>query len=215
MIAQITLATMLFSMLAFGGLYIYSVFPAHLERRMGADAFRRCGRFRKASFTFLFLFAICEVVTIFLPMDFPLPHRLFPGWYWLLSAAIGVLLMLPATMILRAAQRAAKSESFAPSQRSTMYGGIYQRIRHPQMVGDLLYWFALAFLLNSPVLLLVNLLWIPINLVMAFAEELDLMLRFGEGYVAYRRSVPMLIPRNIATTDDQQRPPYTPEHESR
>ncbi len=62
------------------------------------------------------------------------------------------------------------------------------------MIGDLLYWFALVFFLNSPFLLIVNILWIPVNIVMMLAEEKDLELRYGESYVLYKKRTAMVIP---------------------
>jgi methanethiol S-methyltransferase len=195
MISIICLIVMLFSMLVFGGLYVYSVLPAHLEAKIGEKAYKQCGIVRKISFVFLFVFTAAEICYVFFPITSAIPRYFFPGWYWLLSVFIGVIISVPATMIMKAATDAAKNESYSPQKANTMYGGIYNYIRHPQMIGDLLYWFVVVFFLNSPFLLLINLLWIPINIVMMLAEEKDLELRYGEVYLNYKKRTARFFPK--------------------
>ena len=70
-----------------------------------------------------------------------------------------------------------------------LYGGIYKKMRHPQAVGELPYWWVFAFALHSPFLVLYSLVWIPLFIIMSWAEERDLVIRYGEAYEEYRRRV--------------------------
>jgi methanethiol S-methyltransferase len=71
--------------------------------------------------------------------------------------------------------------------------GPYRRVRHP------LYLFSLLLIWSQPDLtaerLLFNLLWTAWIVVGSILEERDLVAAFGDDYRAYRRDVPMLIPR--------------------
>jgi protein-S-isoprenylcysteine O-methyltransferase Ste14 len=68
-----------------------------------------------------------------------------------------------------------------------MYGGIYSRLRHPQAVGEVFLFMVIALLLNSPFLTLFSLIYFPIFILMCYAEEQDLLLRYGERYADYCR----------------------------
>ena len=60
-----------------------------------------------------------------------------------------------------------------------MYGGIYQKIRHPQAVGEFPLWWVIAFLVHSPFLVLFSFLYVPVWYSLCLAEERDLVLRYG------------------------------------
>jgi protein-S-isoprenylcysteine O-methyltransferase Ste14 len=76
-----------------------------------------------------------------------------------------------------------------------MYSGIYERIRHPQAIGELPVWWVIAFLLHSPFLALVSFIWVPIFIAICWAEERDLLVRYGETYAAYREGTGAVIPK--------------------
>lgn len=65
-----------------------------------------------------------------------------------------------------------------------MFGGIYQKIRHPQ-AWEALLWFVLAFALHSPFLVLFSFLGLLGEYLMIRAEERDLIIRFGKAYEQY------------------------------
>lgn len=66
-----------------------------------------------------------------------------------------------------------------------MFGGIYTRMRHPQAVGEVVLWWVIAFLLHSPFLAVYSFIFIPIFILMCFAEEQDLLWRYGDAYIEY------------------------------
>jgi methanethiol S-methyltransferase len=81
--------------------------------------------------------------------------------------------------------RDAGEETLRPKKEHTMYGGIYTQIRHPQAVGEVFAWLTIAFLLNSPFLVLFSLIYFPIFIMLCLAEEQDLLWRYGEAYAEY------------------------------
>lgn len=73
--------------------------------------------------------------------------------------------------------------------------GVYSRVRHPQYLGAILSHIGASFLLSAYYSLLVTVLVIAINWVLCWKEEKELVREFGEEYLMYRDSVPMLFPR--------------------
>ena len=76
-----------------------------------------------------------------------------------------------------------------------MYGGIYNKIRHPQSLGEVWVAHILALVLNSTFLFLFAFVWIPVFYWMTVVEERDLILRYGEPYIEYRERVGMYFPK--------------------
>lgn len=91
--------------------------------------------------------------------------------------------------------RDAGEETMVVKKEHTMYGGIYEKIRHPQAVGELPFWWVIAFLLHSPFLVLYSFVWIPIFIAMCLAEERDLRIRYGQAYVEYQKRTGFLLPK--------------------
>ncbi len=180
------------SMFLYCFFYSISVLPEHLTKMLKNNSYKTCGNIRKISFVFLLIFFIIQILVVFILNS--KNEVFFNSWGWIISAIIGVVIAIPAGLIMRAATKAAKGESYSPDKNNKMYGGIYQIIRHPQMIGDILYWFVIVFLLNSKTLFYINLLWIPLNLVIAFIEEYDLKERFGDEYTNYIKRTNMVIP---------------------
>jgi protein-S-isoprenylcysteine O-methyltransferase Ste14 len=87
--------------------------------------------------------------------------------------------------------------------------GPYRWVRHP------LYFFILVMVWSCPDLaadrLLFNLLWTGWIIAGALFEERDLVAEFGDGYRAYQKKVPMLIPwkGRAARFCEKEKPPYS------
>jgi protein-S-isoprenylcysteine O-methyltransferase Ste14 len=73
--------------------------------------------------------------------------------------------------------------------------GVYSRVRHPQYLGAILSHVGASFLLSAYYSLLMTVLVIAIDWVLCWKEEKELVREFGEEYLKYRESVPMLFPR--------------------
>lgn len=187
MIAWINFVILLIATVLVPYFYIKSVQPVALERKIGPAAWKRCARYRLVSIVFMTITVINYIIYYFYPLPLPLPQR-FP-WPWPVSVAIGVLILIPAFYLLIRGSKDAGEETMQPSPEHTMYGGIYEKMRHPQAVGESITWLGGAFLLDSPFLVLYSLVWLPIYYLMCRAEERDLVLRFGPAYTDYMQRV--------------------------
>jgi protein-S-isoprenylcysteine O-methyltransferase Ste14 len=179
----------------FGVLYFYvkSVGPAALEQKIGPEAYRRCSIYRWIAGGLMGVTAANYVVHVFYPLPIGLPET-FPWPYWV-SALIAVLIALPSGYIMLLGIRDAGEETMAPKKEHTLYRGIYEKIRHPQALGEMpLYW-VFAFLCHSPFLVLYSFIWIPVFYYMCVAEERDLVLRYGHPFIEYQQRTGMFIPR--------------------
>ncbi|MGO9409753.1 MAG: methyltransferase family protein [Spirochaetia bacterium] len=86
------------------------------------------------------------------------------------------------------------SEAHHPERVVTT--GIYARVRHPQYLGFLLMHVGFSVLMSGTYSLIATLLIFMMLYAFARKEEVELMREFGgDEYDAYRRTVPMLIPR--------------------
>jgi methanethiol S-methyltransferase len=84
----------------------------------------------------------------------------------------------------------AGEETMKPKRDHEMYVGIYERIRHPQALGEFPLWWVIAFLVHSPFLVL-----FPVRYYFCVAEERDLIIRYGAPYEEYRDRVGFWIPK--------------------
>ncbi len=184
------------TMLWYTVFYILSVRPAQLEAKIGEKAYSKCTTLRRISFVGMGLSMLLEVLYFFFPLDIGLPLRLLNGWIgWVISIVIGVAFTVFATVIIKKVSKVAP-DSFAPQKKNEMFGGIYDKIRHPQAIADVGYWFAFAFLFNSPFLLIAAIIWIPINYIIVLSEEKDLRIRYGQSYIDYMKHTNRFVPRN-------------------
>ena len=73
--------------------------------------------------------------------------------------------------------------------------GIYARVRNPRYLAVLLGMTGFALILNYPALYLTVAACVPAGWLLIVLEERELEERFGDEYLAYKKSVPRLIPR--------------------
>jgi protein-S-isoprenylcysteine O-methyltransferase Ste14 len=173
--------------------YIKSVGPAALEKKIGPTAYRRCGQYREASTVAMMITVINFVVYYFYPLPIPIP-RFFPRDYSL-TATVATIILIPSLYVEYRGVRAAGSEALFPRQEHTLYGGIYNTIRHPQALGEAWIALAMALYLNSPFLALFSLIYFPAFYYFCIAEEKDLVIRYGQPYVEYRNRTGMFLPK--------------------
>ena len=193
MIAWINLIVMIASAFLMLYFYVKSVSPAALEKKIGDSAYARCKRYRIIASVFETIALINYVVYFFYPLPVPLP-RTFP-WDWWISIVIAIAIAIPAGYLMWRGLKDAGEESLAPKKEHSLYGGIYEKVRHPQATGELPFWWVAAFILNSPFLALFSIIWIPIFYIFCWAEERDLAMRYGEPYLEYKRNTGFLIPK--------------------
>jgi protein-S-isoprenylcysteine O-methyltransferase Ste14 len=182
-----------FAALIFATLFFLSVSPAALENVIGPVAYRRCGRDRVVAVIFEFVTLVNYVLYRFYPLPVPLPNA-FP-WPWWVSTLIALVIGVPSIALMVIGMKDAGEEAVIPKKEHTMYGGIYNRIRHPQAAGEVFGWLWIAFLLHSPFLVAFSLIYFPVFLIMCWAEDHDLLLRYGEAYAEYCRRTGAFFPR--------------------
>lgn len=193
MLAWINVSVLVVSTLLTLYFYVRSAGPAALEKKIGPTAYKKCARYRFTAAAFMTLASISYVAYVFFPLPVPLPSTL--PWPWWVSALIAVAIAVPSGYVWWRGMRDAGEETMVPKEEHALFGGIYEKIRHPQAAGELPFWWVIAFLLHSPFLVLYSFVWIPIFVVMCLAEERDLLIRYGEEYEQYRQRTGFVIPR--------------------
>jgi protein-S-isoprenylcysteine O-methyltransferase Ste14 len=93
---------------------------------------------------------------------FPSPILGELPWKRWLSVLIALLIGIPALLIMFKGIRDSGKEGLSPSKEHTMFGGIYDWVRHPQTSGGVLLWFAIAIGSHSSFLILFSFAWLPI-----------------------------------------------------
>jgi protein-S-isoprenylcysteine O-methyltransferase Ste14 len=193
MIPWINLAILIVSSFLFTIFYVKSVSPAALEKRIGDSAYNKCIAYRMIASIFMMVAAITYVLYYWFPIPMPLPDA-FPWAYWV-SAVIAVAIAIPSLYLMLRGIKDAGEETMRPKKEHEMYGGIYERIRHPQAVGEFPLWWVIAFLVHSPFLVLFSFLYVPVWYYLCVAEERDLLIRYGIAYEEYCRRVGFWLPK--------------------
>lgn len=194
MIAWINFAALLIGGFLMTWLYLMSVRPAALEKKIGAKAYKLCGKYRMFSTPFM----LTITANYILYRWFPIPIDPFPArfsWPYWVSIVIAVIIAIPSIYLEIRSTMDAKSEALLPEKSHTLYKGIYEKIRHPMALGEVPLWWVIAFLANSPFMVAFSFIWIPVWYWWCLAEEKDLLLRYGEEYEAYRRQTGMFFPK--------------------
>jgi protein-S-isoprenylcysteine O-methyltransferase Ste14 len=179
--------------------YIWSVSPAALEQRIGEIAYEKSARNRKIATVAYYLMFLNYVIYYFFPLSTPLPD-FFPWDYWI-TAAVALGLCIPSMSLMYIGARDAGEETLTPKKEHRLYGGIYDKVRHPQALGEV--WLALiiALFLNSPLLALLSLIFFPIFYYFCVVEERDLVIRYGQDYIDYRERTGMFFPKREKSND--------------
>lgn len=193
MIPWINFVILITSSALFTIFYVKSVSPAALEGRIGRLAYRKCAIYRMVAAIFMTVAAANYVLYYWFPLPLPLSTT-FP-WPWFVSAVIAACIAVPSLYLMHRGIEDAGEETMKPKREHEMFGGIYERIRHPQAVGELFLWWVLAFMVHSPFLVLFSIVYIPVWYYFCVAEEKDLLLRYGSDYKEYRQRVGFWIPK--------------------
>jgi len=194
MIAWINFAILIFATLLFLYYYVLSVSPATREKIFGAGEYARCGQDRAIAIGFEMITVVSYVVYFFYPLATPLPDK-FPWDLWI-SIVIAVAIGIPSIWLMAVGMKDAGEEAIRPKKEHSMYGGIYAKIRHPQAEGEVFIWLVIALLLNSPFLALFSFVYFPVFLLMCFAEEQDLLWRYGDAYAEYCKRTGAFFPKS-------------------
>ncbi len=142
MLPWINFGVLIASSLLFTLFYVKSVSPAALEKQIGASAYQKCSTYRLIASLFMMVVAVNYVLYYWFPLPLPLPNT-FP-WPWWVSAAIAAGIAFPSLYLMVRGVKDAGEETMRPKREHKMYGGIYERIRHPQALGEFPLWWVIA-----------------------------------------------------------------------
>lgn len=177
-------------------LYVIGVSPARLEQKIGKRSYKYCGLIRTVSMFFLLIVIISYVIYALYPLSLSIPAS-FPWNYWI-SLLIAIVITIPSLCLMIRALIDAGTEAAIPKKEHTMFRGIYEKIRHPQAVGELPLWFAISFFIHSLHMAIFSIVWIPVWYWWCIAEEKDLLIRYGDNYVNYMELTGRFFPKRSA-----------------
>jgi len=179
--------------------YIKSVYPATLSQKIGLKAYARCAYYRITASFFELVTILNYLFYFFLPLPLNFPQ--FFIWDYWISIFIALVILTPSLYIMLKGVKDAGREALFPDKDHTLYSGIYEKIRHPQALGEAFIWWSVALIFNSPFLLLYSIIWIPIFYWFCRSEEEDLIVRYGEPYIEYKKRTGMFFPKRKQNTD--------------
>ena len=80
------------------------------------------------------------------------------------------------------------SFSIAPQAKQLVTSGVYSKVRHPVYTFGILLFLGLAMYVSRPWFLMGALVLVPVQVARARAEEKVLIEKFGDEYIAYKKS---------------------------
>ncbi len=184
---------MIISYFVFGWLYILSVQPMKRKESRGESAWRECSILRSISGIFMFIITANMILWIWFPvsgLDWKVNENIWVG------IGIGIAMLIPCLILMMKGEIDAGKETLQPSAETKLYGGIYNYIRHPQSLGEFPIYIALGFFINSWFLVIISIIFIVVYVpIMIHYEEQDLVKRFGEPYIEYKKRTGALFPK--------------------
>ena len=173
--------------------YLKSVYPATLTQKIGLKAYTRCSYYRITASVFELVVILNYILYFFFPLPIHL-QQYFIWDYWF-SLTLSFLILIPSLYIMLRGVKDAGREALFPDKEHTLYSGIYEKIRHPQALGEAFIWWSVALILNSPFLFLYSIVWFPLFYWFCRAEEKDLVVRYGTPYMDYKQRTGMFFPK--------------------
>lgn len=172
---------------------IVSVMPVSLEERYGKKAWKICYYLRILMSVFILGMIVNMILWTWIPLE---------EFSWkvstdhLLSAIIGLIIVIPCTIILYLSLKHGGEEHMKPKEETKLHGGIYNTIRHPGVIGEMPWYVSIGFFMNSLFLVVWSSVFISIYIpIYIYFEEKDLIKRFGEEYLTYRDQTGALVPK--------------------
>jgi protein-S-isoprenylcysteine O-methyltransferase Ste14 len=152
-----------------------------------------------------FLFVIPAGLYALSMMDYLFDYRMIIGVLairYVLAGVllfIGVLFMIWSNIFLFLIGKGGPAEGFgvaiSPRTRELVIKGPYRVCRHPMVFGLFLIYLSVVVYLNSYMgLIALILLLITASLYLHYSEEKRLLKDFGEEFLKYKESVPMIVP---------------------
>ncbi len=171
--------------------YTKSVQPMTRTRKQGSSAFEQCAKDRSLSGLFETLVFIAYIAYAITKRD-RIPS--FP-WPYPITAIVASTLIAFGGYLFYVSIRDAGKETMKPDKDHDMFKGIYEDIRHPQTTATLMIWFGFAILLNQFFLVLYTFVLVFVYIRATILEEKDLILKYGDRYLDYKKRTPAYIPK--------------------
>lgn len=173
--------------------YTLSIMPVTRELKKGKKTWKESSRLRILADIIWTLFILNFILSIWFPvksLNWPISQD------YISLFIISITIMVPFLIITFKAVKDAGIETVSTSEDNEMYGGIYNYIRHPQMLGASPLILLICCFLNSLILLIwFSILIVIIVPIVIHFEEKDLLERFGESYKEYRGRTGAIIPK--------------------
>ncbi|MHA3964640.1 MAG: methyltransferase family protein [Candidatus Thorarchaeota archaeon SMTZ1-45] len=192
-LAWLNLILLLLSSIICWFFYIQSAMPAIRAEKYGEKAWDDCKKYRRIASFFMLILIANITLWIWIPV---------PELSWnihsnpLIPQLLGIAIAIPFSIILAFALKDAGRETFEPKQDTELYDGIYNYIRHPQLLGRTGLTIVLTLWLNSIFLLIFATIFLGIFVpTIIYFEEKDLIKRFGDSYIKYRERTGAIFPK--------------------
>lgn len=193
MIEWINFVSFLISLVLWGWLYLFSLQPMKRVEKVGEKGWNQCGNVRILAGLLYYVTWANYIIWIWYPIekfDFKilLQHQI--------ALIIGLIIFTSSIPLFYFGIKSTGKETMRPIKTKEMNSGIYNCIRHPQIVADWLMFIGLAFISNSLVLLGITVIFILIYTpIMIKKEEDDLIKRYRDKYRDYQKRVGALFPK--------------------
>lgn len=193
MIEWLNLISLVINIVLFSYFSIISVMPILREETHGEKAWKQCYWFRMISNISIFIVIANIVLWIWIPV---------PELSWnlndnpLIGTIIGLVIVIPCSIILIKAMKDGGKEHMKPLKETELHGGIYNIIRHPGVLGEMPWYIAIGFFINSLFIIMLMAFFVVIYTpIYIHFEDKDLLKRFGDKYKEYKKITGALIPK--------------------
>ena len=193
MIEWINFIVFVISLPLWGWLYLFSLQPMKRIEKLGEKGWKQCGDVRIIAGLVYYISTGNYILWIWFPVEvlnFTITSR------YNISLLIGLIWLILGMPLLYLGIKSTGKETMRPTKDKKMNTGIYNYIRHPQIIADWLMFIGLGFISNSLVLLGMTLLFILVYTpIMIKKEEEDLIKRYGDEYREYQKRTGALFPK--------------------
>jgi len=146
MLSLVNIFSLITGIILFCYFYTLSLIPKKREQKIGEKAWKQSTRFRILAGIFEFVIILNTFLWIWFPVS-DLNWKINSNY--LIGIGISIVIAVPGFIIMFKGVRDAGSETYKPSDKTKMYGGIYRYIRHPQSLGEFPLFVACGFFVNS------------------------------------------------------------------
>lgn len=101
---------------------------------MGEAAYLRCMKYRIIAGAFEGVTVFNYVIYFFYPLPLSIP--LILPWTWHVSILIAILILILSVYLMVIGMRDAGRETLEPKKEHTLYGGVYETIRHHHLLSS-------------------------------------------------------------------------------